>query len=213
MDVVTLASLVEFSYMFGSLVDALEKLDGVLMSLTACSMAQAETLVTGAPPGSFVLYVASRPTQESLAVLGLAYAGVRGRVAHRHLFRDPVSRRFYTDADEPAFQRLDLLVATVIGAEETFARQTRLKLDELERIKEMVCAEQKRQVRVRILSVCSLFLTGPGSAGARQGVGRGAAQGLCGLRSCLARLAAADPVSAAGGAEHRGGRASTRARV
>jgi hypothetical protein len=37
-------------------------------------------------------------------------------------------------------------VATAIGAEQTFARQTRLKLDELERIKEMICTEQKKHV-------------------------------------------------------------------
>jgi hypothetical protein len=146
LDTVTLASLVEFSYLFGSLVEALAKLDGVLLSLTACSMLQAEGMVTGAPPGTFVLYVASRPTPESLAVLGLVFVSARGRLAHKHLFRDPVSRRFYTDMSEPAFERLDLLVATAIGAEQTFARQTRLKLDELERIKEMVCAEQKKHV-------------------------------------------------------------------
>ncbi len=153
-ETVTLASLVEFSYLFGSLVEALEKLDGVLMSLTACSMLQAETMVAGAPPGTFVLYVASRPTAESLAVLGLVFVTARGRVAHKYLFRDPVSRRFYTEASEPSFQRLDLLVATVIGVEETFARQTRLKLDDLERIKEMVCIEQKKLARRWLLAYC-----------------------------------------------------------
>ncbi len=142
-DVVTLASLVEFAFLFGSLVEALEKLDGVLLSLTACSMLYAENMVASGKPGTFVLYVASRPTPESLAVLGLVFVNGRNKVVHKYVFRDPVSKRFYTDVKEPAYESLDHLVATMIGVEETFARQTRLKLDEMERIKTMVLHEQK----------------------------------------------------------------------
>ena len=140
---VTLASLVEFSHLFGSLVDALESFDGVLQALTACSPAQAQKMLSGAQPGTFVLYLASRPTADSLAVLGLCFISARSKPQHKHIFRDPVSMRFYSDLGEPAFLRLDHMVACAIGIDETFARQTRLKLDEMERIKAMICAQQK----------------------------------------------------------------------
>lgn len=146
LEVVTLASLVEFSYLFGSLVDALENFDGVLQALTACSLAYAQKMVVGAAPGTFVLYLASRPTSTSLAVLGLVFVNSRSKVQHKHIFRDPVSRRFFTDFGEPAFNRLDHTVACAIGCDDTFARQTRLKLDEMERIKAMICSQQKRLV-------------------------------------------------------------------
>merc|ERR1711991_630986 len=105
--VVTLASLVEFSYLFGTLADGLENLDGVLQALTACSRAYAEKMIVGAQPGTFVLYLASRPTAESLAVLGLVFMSNRSRMQHKYLFRDPVSARWYCELTDPAFQRLD----------------------------------------------------------------------------------------------------------
>lgn len=143
LEVVTLSSLTEFSFLFGSLVEGLERLGGVFMSITACSMVYAEKMVLSADPGTFVLYVASRPTIESLAVLGLVFVNARGKAVHKHVFRDPVSRRFFCDVSEAAFERLDALVAASVGLDHTFARQTRLKIDELERIKLMICAQQK----------------------------------------------------------------------
>jgi hypothetical protein len=162
LETVTLASLVEFSFLFGSLVDGLEKLDGVFLALTACSMVYAEKMVMSANPGTFVLYVASRPTTEALAVLGLVFVNARGKPVHKHVFRDPVSKRFYTDINEPAFARLDHLVATAIGLDQTFARQTRLKLDEQERIKQMICFQQKMMLE-RAMSN-NLFEAGSGQS-------------------------------------------------
>lgn len=115
-------------------------------------MVYAEKMVMSAAPGTFVLYVASRPTVESLAVLGLVFVNARGKSVHKYVFRDPVSKRFFTDVNEAAFVRLDHLVATVIGLDETFARQTRLKLDELDRIKQMIAAQQKEMLDRALVS-------------------------------------------------------------
>jgi hypothetical protein len=81
-------------------------------------MAYAEKMIVGASAGTFVLYLASRPTAESLAVLGLVFVNGRGKTVHKHIFRDPVSERFYTDIGDAAFQRLDALVACTVGVSE-----------------------------------------------------------------------------------------------
>lgn len=138
LDQVGVGELVEFTYLFGEVNEALQNFDGVLHSLNVCSTEYAEQALSGAQVGTFVLYIAARATSETLPVFGLAFVKQVRKVHHVHIFRDPVSKRFYTSMDTPAFQRLDHLVADLIGTTQIFGRETQLKAAEVDQIIRMI---------------------------------------------------------------------------
>lgn len=139
---VSLASLLEFTALFGDLQEALPRFDGVLRSLNVCSADYATTALAAAPVGTFVLYVAARATAETLAVLGLAFVRRRGRIGHTHVFRDPVSKRWWANVDSASYAHLDHLVADLIGTVQVAGRETVLKLGELDQIREAIMAQR-----------------------------------------------------------------------
>lgn len=143
LDCVSLSSLLEFSYLFGGLAEGLDKLDGVLLTLCLCTAQYAEKILTDAPQGTFCLYVVSRPTAESLAVFGVAFVNVKNRVFHKKLFRDPVCKKFFVDSKDPCFDRMDYLIVNTIGLGSIFARQTRAKFDEINRIEGIIFESKK----------------------------------------------------------------------
>jgi hypothetical protein len=86
----------------------------------------------------------------------------RGAVNHVYIYRDPISRRFYSANDAPSFTHLDHLVADVVGTTQIYARDTQLKLAEIEQVVvatscRVVSCHVDGGVCVACLSFLSLF--------------------------------------------------------